>query len=211
MKVKVCGMREGNNVREVATLLPDFMGFIFYAPSPRNAIGIKKEIIKNLPEATIPIGVFVNSDKDEIRKIADFFNIQTLQLHGEETPQECKDLKNFGYTVIKAFKLRDNCNCRLDEIVSPYKDCVDLFLFDTDGKSPGGNGKKFNWEILSSYTLNVPYLISGGISPEDADLVVNGLPNNCIGIDINSKFEIEPGLKDTKKLSDFFSKLYSHT
>lgn len=203
LKIKICGMKYPDNIQDVAAIAPDFMGFIFYALSPRNAIGISPEILKKLPSNIIPVAVFVDEQTDMIVKTTRPLGITTIQLHGCESPEFCRSLLSRGYRVIKAFKIPSDPTEDFFEFLTPYVSCVDLFLFDSAGTNPGGNGIKFNWEILESYNLPIPFLLSGGIGPEDFDLFHRNIHPMCIGLDINSKFESAPGQKDITKLSEF--------
>lgn len=207
MIIKICGLREEENIKEISLLKPDYMGFIFYPKSPRNAYHILPETVKRLPSQIKRTGVFVNSTFEEIMRIADKYNLHTVQLHGEESTELCGNLKNQGLEVIKAFKIKSSDSNILMSNLLPYKDYVDLFLFDTAGAAPGGNGNKFDWEILSNYNLTKPYLLSGGIGPEDSKTLKRGLPPQCLGIDVNSKFEISPGYKNISKLKLFLDSL----
>lgn len=206
--IKVCGMRESQNIRDVISLRPDYIGFIFYAPSKRNAIGIEKEIFNEIPEYTIPVGVFVDSSIEEISNVTSFYGIRTVQLHGKETPEMCMELKKRDYKIIKAFPISSEQDDIFDQM-RDYVGGVDLLLFDTAGKMHGGNGIKFDWSILRNYPLEIPYILSGGISMEDLYILKQSLPHRCIGIDVNSRFEIEPGLKDVHLLENFIKEYKS--
>lgn len=207
MIIKICGLREEENIKEISLLKPDYMGFIFYPKSPRNAYHMLPETVQRLPSQIKRTGVFVNSTFEEILRIANKYNLHTVQLHGEESTELCGNLKNQGLEVIKAFKIKSSDSNILMSNLLPYKDYVDLFLFDTAGAAPGGNGNKFDWEILSNYNLTKPYLLSGGIGPEDSKALKRGLPPQCLGIDVNSKFEISPGYKNISKLKLFLDSL----
>lgn len=198
LKVKVCGMRETQNISDVALLRPDFMGFIFYSLSKRSAYGIDPDVVRSLPESITPVAVFVDATFDEIKNIIYLYDIDHVQLHGEESPQFCKSLKDEGITVIKAVKVK---TC-LPSDLAKYKNNIDFFLFDTAGKTPGGNGIKFNWRALENYHLDIPYFLSGGIGPEDLNLLTRSRLKGCFAIDVNSKFEDYPGHKNIKALQD---------
>lgn len=196
-------MREAENVRSISYLNPDYMGFIFYAGSPRNSIGIDKEIVKSLSNDVTPVGVFVNSNLKDLFELTEYYDISTLQLHGNESPEYCQELKTNGFQIIKAISIPENACDDIFNDLDKYSGKVDMFLFDTKGKSQGGNGFKFDWEILNSYKGNIPYILSGGIEKDDADYMSKSLPDKCVGVDINSKFEISPGLKDVKLVKLF--------
>lgn len=192
-----------DNVAQIASLKPDFMGFIFYPLSPRNALSTPSSVFLQLPPEITPVAVFVDSLSDEIIEITSSRNISVVQLHGNESPEFCAGLKGKGITVIKAFKIQNDPDTFSFDQLSSYVGNVDYFLFDTAGKNQGGNGIKFDWKILSNYHLTTPFLLSGGIGPDDNDLSVDEIHPQCIGIDINSKFEISPGVKDVDKVSQF--------
>lgn len=208
LKIKVCGMRFEENIKDISHLKPDYMGFIFYAPSSRNAMGLKSQIIKGLPQGIIPVGVFVDSSLEEILETATLYGIKTVQLHGNENPVFCESLKKNGLEIIKAFRIKPGVkDTDILQYIETYVNSVNLFLFDTAGNKAGGNGIKFDWSILKDYKLPVPFFLSGGIGPEDIDTLQKDLPEKCIGIDLNSKFEISPGFKDKEKLSSFINLL----
>lgn len=215
MIIKVCGMREPENIRQVSALGIDWMGFIFYAGSPR-AIGGKPEtgsvfseeedraqtIQGNLPVEKV--GVFVNAEVEEILQTTEKFRLDSIQLHGKETPATCRFLRKTGYKVIKAFQISSEES--LKEI-EPYTDCTDYFLFDTSCKNYGGSGLRFDWSVLESYRGKTPFLLSGGIGPEQVG-EVRKFHHPCLaGIDLNSKFEIYPGKKEINKLAAFIRKI----
>lgn len=215
MIIKVCGMREPENIRQVSALGIDWMGFIFFAGSPR-AVGSNAEtgsvfsqgkdraetIQGNLPVEKV--GVFVNSEVGEILQTAEKFRLDSIQLHGKETPAECRFLRKAGYKVIKAFQISSEES--LKEI-EPYTDCADYFLFDTPCKNYGGSGICFDWSVLESYRGKTPFLLSGGIGPEQAGEVREFHHPRFAGIDLNSKFEIYPGKKEVNTLAAFIRKI----
>lgn len=207
MIVKICGMTQKENIAQVCELFPDFLGLIFYPKSPRNAIGINPEIFKSLPEHIKPVGVFVNADFNGIVEIANRYGIKTVQLHGEEPPEFCEKLKKLGFKVIKAIKVPSSSDENFFKSLECYEGKIDLFLFDTGGAKPGGNGQKFNWDILDNYYLEMPFLLSGGIGPDDLELIKSFHHPQFIGIDLNSRFEISPGIKSFPLLSNFLKDL----
>ena len=200
-------MRDPENITEISLLHPDMMGFIFYPPSPRNAIGISKETIKSIPEDVTPVGVFVNTPMESIVAILRDLGITHVQLHGNESPQDCKMLKKLGFTVIKAFRIPTSADKSIFDKLQLYEDAIDYFLFDTAGFAPGGNGNKFDWEILRVYSSPIPFILSGGISEADASNLQNGLPEKCVGIDLNSRFEDSPVMKNVFKINEFIKQI----
>lgn len=202
--IKVCGIKDGENLNELAPLKPDYVGFIFTAKSPRFAIGLSYTYTTKVPKGIKKVGVFVNAHKDVIEEYANIHRLDAIQLHGDEKPELCKALRRIGLEVIKVFNIPENPQVDFFKKLEDYKDNVDFFLFDTAGENRGGNGSKFDWNILKEYPFDIPYFISGGIGPEDVDSLKKGLPSKCVGIDINSKFEITPGVKDIDKLKHFF-------
>lgn len=198
MKIKVCGLKYEENIQDVAALNPDFMGFIFYEKSPRYAGNIlKPEQISALPQNIVKTGVFVNEDYQSIQHICSDFKLNAVQLHGSEDAMLCEKLRDSGLKVIKAFGLYEKFD--FHKLV-PFVNSCDFFLFDTRTKSYGGSGRKFSWDILKNYEFQIPYFLSGGISIEDLDEVKKIRDNNLYAIDVNSRFELEPGLKDMSAL-----------
>jgi phosphoribosylanthranilate isomerase len=199
IKIKVCGMRDSNNITQVAAMSPDYMGFIFYAPSPRY---VGKEF--SLPDKAAPInrvGVFVNASNDEIVKQSRAIGFDHVQLHGNESVQQALRLKDLGYKVIKVFSVDDDFEFNKTK---QYVPVVDYFLFDTKGKLYGGNAKTFNWKVLSHYDQEVPFFLSGGISPDNVDDISSLQGMNLYALDVNSGVEEAPGLKDLTKLESIF-------
>ena len=207
MMLKICGMREPDNIAQVACLTPMLMGFIFWEGSPRNATDISKEVFDNLPPYVRPVGVFVNASLDEIIDTTTRYGIRVVQLHGEEAPQFCKELRDRGYAVIKAVKVPAGADKFFLSLLEPYRGCVDMLLFDTSGSKPGGNGNKFDWAVLDDYTLGIPYMLSGGIGPDDVETVKAAMKPGLAGIDLNSRFETAPGHKDVTRLANFILQL----
>lgn len=204
--VKICGMREPDNIADVAALTPMLMGFIFYDKSPRYAADLDPEVVRTLPHYVHPVGLFVNEQPARIVLTCERFGIDIVQLHGDESPEFCQGLRNCGLTVFKALNISnaDDLQRTLD-----YADSVDAFVFDTksaDG-ARGGTGRKFDWSVLDGYALDVPYLLSGGIGPDDVDSVIAAMRPQMAGIDINSRFETAPGHKDIAALASFLVKL----
>jgi phosphoribosylanthranilate isomerase len=196
--VKVCGMRDQENIAALARLQPDFIGFIFYEKSTRYAgKSLSVDYVHKLPANVKKIGVFVNEALQTILETAQKYTLQAVQLHGEELPEQCKQLRKQGYMVLKAFAVDDNFNF---QIVEAYEGTCDYYLFDTKGKHYGGNGVTFDWSILNQYQLATPFFLSGGLDLEHKATIKAHRWPQFRGIDLNSRFEISPGLKDIAKL-----------
>jgi phosphoribosylanthranilate isomerase len=202
MKVKVCGMRNVVNIAEVAMLNPDYMGFIFYERSPRYAGELNQVVLDTLSPNTLSVGVFVNAKIECLVEIAEYFRFKTVQLHGNETPEYCAELKT-KYTIIKAFGIKSQEDFSQ---IYDYEEVCDYFLFDAKTESYGGSGKKFNHSLLANYKGTKPFFLSGGITLNDLENIRDNRHELCIGIDVNSGFEISPGVKNIeqiKRLLDF--------
>ncbi len=205
MKIKVCG--NTNNTMEVAALRPDYLGFIFWEPSKRY---YGASTLSEIPENIKKVGVFVDSKQEEIVQKVKLFGLSMVQLHGNEPADFCATLKKGlkNVELIKVFSVDHNFD--FDKIMA-YEEVCDYYLFDTKGKLPGGNGYGFDWGLLAGYPSTKPYFLSGGIGPDEAASLKEflGRPASryCHAIDVNSKFEIEPGLKDIEKLRTFKSDL----
>ena len=206
LKFKVCGMKFAVNIAAVAGLQPDYLGFIFYDKSPRYISDVSAELIKYIPSEIKTVGVFVNEDLEIVKKKINLYQLKAVQLHGSEAPEYCAELKtNFNnLEVIKAFGLDQEFDF---SILDPYENEVDFFLFDTKTKAHGGSGKTFDWEILNNYTLDEPYFLSGGIDLEHVDAVLGINDERLYALDINSRFEIEPGVKDVEKIKELVANL----
>jgi phosphoribosylanthranilate isomerase len=203
LKIKICGMREPENILEVSNLKPDLMGFIFYPGSPRYAgETLSPEIVTNLPETIKRVGVFVNADPEKINLIIRKYSLDMVQLHGEETPEICRRLSATGIDVIKAFSLKENSDFRS---CNNYIDYTKFFLFDSSTTKYGGSGRKFDWHILEKYDLGHPFFLSGGVAQEDVKDIQKITNSAFYGVDLNSRFEVQPGLKDIEKLKIFIS------
>ena len=200
MKLKICGMKLENNILDVAELQPDYLGFIFHEKSPRYF----NTEMPDLPEGIKKIGVFVNAKLDYILDKIEKYDLQGVQLHGQETPELCEQLQAHNMIVIKVFSIKNQFDFK---VLEPYEDVCNYYLFDTKGKEPGGNGYTFNWNVLKKYNSNKSYFLSGGIGPDELDALLLFLkrPESdlCCTLDLNSKFETASGFKDLKKLKDF--------
>lgn len=199
--IKVCGMTDGDNIREVENLGVDLMGFIFYPKSPRRV----KTLPSYLPSNVKKVGVFVNVSPEEILVQDIRYHFDYVQLHGNESPQVCMKVKDYGLKVIKAFSISEKSD--IDK-VKDYAGICDYFVFDTKTVLVGGSGNTFDWTILDGYKENVPFLLSGGLSLENIDQIKAFSHESLAGYDLNSKFEIEPGIKDISKLKQFIDSIY---
>ena len=200
MIVKVCGMREPGNIREVEALNIDWMGFIFYPKSPRL---VKEQEIAKVTSAK-RVGVFVDASVETMMETATTLALDYLQLHGNESPDDCHTLQKRGYAVIKAISISSAEDV---ERTKEYEGRVDYFLFDTKCNGYGGSGQLFDWDILSAYKGSTPFLLSGGINPGSAEAILRFHHPQFAGIDLNSGFETEPGLKDVERLRSFLTQI----
>ncbi|GGI56941.1 N-(5'-phosphoribosyl)anthranilate isomerase [Winogradskyella haliclonae] len=193
-------MKYQENIEAVATLQPDYLGFIFYDKSSR----FFDSKIPELPKTVKKTGVFVNANLDSVLQIIKIHNLQAVQLHGNESPEYCKTLKYSDVEIIKVFSINDSFDF---SVLKPYEGIVNYFLFDTKGKLPGGNGYTFNWDVLKDYPSTTPYFLSGGIGLNEIENIKtfkkSPASKYCYAIDVNSKFEIEPGLKHIEELEKF--------
>lgn len=232
MKLKVCGMK--HNALEVATLQPDYLGFIFWEPSKRYFEGKLPALSPSIKK----VGVFVDAGITEVKEKVATYHLQAVQLHGKESPEFCADLKAYFLSsskesgekeidhkkvsttlnptlnrtgIIKVFSIKEDFDF---SALEPYEEVCDYYLFDTKGKLPGGNGYTFNWELLKGYPSTKPYFLSGGIGLEEAAKIRTFLKTKeakqCYAFDVNSKFEIEPGLKHIEKLKEFKELITEH-
>ena len=206
-------MRDSENISSLLALKPDFIGFIFYEKS--------KRFVTEFPKVEIPseikkVGVFVNAKPDEVLKKVIDYQLDYVQLHGNETPEYCEHLQqsfpmhigiasaSHNVGIIKAFSIADDFDFGR---TVPYQDCCDYLLFDTKGKDYGGTGLKFNWELIKKYKGNTPYFLSGGIGLKDKNELMSFSrapeANFCVAVDVNSRFETSPGIKNIEKLNEF--------
>jgi phosphoribosylanthranilate isomerase len=200
VKIKVCGMKYPENILEVATLLPDYMGFIFWGKSARYFDGILPE----LPKSVKKVGVFVDESTAVIAEKVVQHDLQAVQLHGKESVAFCQALQKqlaHDVEIIKVFSILDDFDF---SVLLPFEAVCDYFLFDTKGKLPGGNGTTFDWKVLENYPSTKPFFLSGGIGVEELDAVKQILKTNLpvYAIDVNSKFEMAPGLKNIQLLKE---------
>ena len=202
LSLKVCGMK--HNTLEVAQLEPDYLGFIFFEKSKRN---YDQAAIETLPEGIKKVGVFVDASIEFVLDKIQQFQFDVIQLHGSETPEYCKALQtDINVEIWKVFSIKDHFDF---SVLEAYEAVVDKFLFDTKGKEKGGNGYTFDWSVLQDYPSQKPFILSGGIGlgeiPAVNELKKTKLP--LFGIDVNSKFEDKPGLKNIEALKSLFKDL----
>lgn len=200
IRLKVCGLRD--NIEEVIALGPDYAGFIFYNKSPRY-VGEEFEMI-DWDDEVKSVGVFVNESLENVQQLVTEHKLNFVQLHGNETPEFCSKLKHSGIRIIRAFQMDETFDF---DLLENYTSTVDYFLFDTKTSSYGGSGRTFNWNLLKRYKMEKKYFLSGGISLDNFDEVANIDLQKIEAIDVNSKFEVSPGLKNIQELSVLKEKL----
>lgn len=196
MKIKICGMKYAENIADIAALKPDFMGFIFY-PKSKRYVGedFQKSIVENIPEGIKKVGVFVNESFENIVAKCAEYDLDAVQLHGNETPAFCQLLSKLNIVVIKAVLVDE----RIDfAVLSAYEPWCNYFLFDTKTDSYGGSGQTFNWALLEQYKLNTPFFLSGGLGLKNINQALRFQHPMLYGVDVNSKLESEPGRKQVE-------------
>lgn len=208
MRVKVCGIAEEDQLKKLSEAGATFGGLIFYPKSPRYALRhMTTSQIKKVNDVN-KVGVFVNATIDEVLYMVDECRLHMVQLHGDESPRYCEKIADY-ISVVKAFRVSetDNIGWRIQE----YMSVCDMFLFDTEGAGYGGTGKKFNWDKLKNVQVGKPYFLSGGIEPADAaklkEFAAQPEAKALFAVDINSKFETAPGIKDLEKVKAFIQEL----
>jgi phosphoribosylanthranilate isomerase len=208
MRIKVCGMTLSEQVEGLPDMGATFAGFIFYPKSPRY-------VFRHLTSAQIKkintinkVGVFVNASIEEVLLMVDECRLHMVQLHGDESPKYCERIADY-VSVVKAFRVSDNDS--IEWMIRPYMDVCDMFMFDTMGAGYGGTGKKFDWNMLKGSSIGKPFFLSGGIQPEDTNALISfkeePVSKALFAIDINSKFETSPGVKDMNKVQKFIKDL----
>jgi len=198
--IKVCGMRDAQNIREVEALGVDLMGFIFFPKSPRNVDAVPSY----LPSAAARVGVFVNESGPDIIDTARKMGLSHVQLHGSESPQLCTEIRDAGLKVMKAFSIGGPEDlARTGE----YAGCCDMYVFDTKCTTVGGSGRSFDWSLLDAYCGPVPFLLSGGIGPDSVEELLAFEHPFLAGYDLNSRFELSPGLKDVAAIKTFLDRI----
>ena len=210
-------MRDADNIRDISALGVDMIGLIFYPPSPRyvqqfsSGAGIIPDYAPDMGKTPLRVGVFVDDMPQNIVTRVYNYKLDYIQLHGNEPRETLENLRATIDPDIKPkIKIIKPISVSSAEDIKKYKEYVgaaDLFLFDTKCKTVGGSGEQFDWQVLQAYDGDVPFLLSGGIGPDDAERIKNFHHPKCIGIDLNSKFEIEPALKDVEKLKQFLVKV----
>ena len=210
LRVKVCGMTSADQVMALDDMGVEFAGFIFYPNSPRYVLKhMQPADIKRIKGKGInKVGVFVNAPVEEVLKVVDDCGLYLVQLHGDETPKYCEKIADY-VTVVKAFRIREEENVLWK--VKDYRDIADMFLFDTEGVGYGGTGKKFNWEVLKGLHIAKPFFLSGGIGPDDVDTIAafakDMVAKDLFSLDINSKFETVPGIKNMHLINSFIDSI----
>lgn len=200
LQIKICGMRNSENIQEIAALKPDFLGFIFYEKSLRNVTKSLPKIQKNIQK----VGVFVSENFDFIFQKIKKYDLQIAQLHANHSPELCQKIQKLNVKIWKVFSLEDAFDF---ENTKKFEGFCEAFLFDTKGKKKGGNGTQFHWEILKNYKGKTPFFLSGGIGLKDISKIKKINHPKMIGLDVNSKFEKAPALKNTTKLQEFIAQI----
>lgn len=205
MIIKICGITNKSNLLEIISLKPEMMGFIFYPVSARYmADKLHPDDLVEIPKKIKRVGVFVNADEYEINGIFWKYNLDMVQLHGDESPSLCRQLSSMNIPVIKAFQINEYFD--FNDVEGYLKYCR-YFLFDTKTEAYGGSGSKFNWEILNKYKLGHPFILSGGIAAGDEDKIISINNPALIGVDVNSRFESSAGIKNVPLLKTFINNL----
>lgn len=205
MIIKVCGMRDPDNIREVAKAGLNWMGMIFYPKSPRFVD--TSEAARSITKGIKRVGVFVNAMPQTIITMVEACDLDIVQLHGDESPILVRNLRSSIDRELKFMKVISVMEPSDLDKCKGYEDCADYFLFDTKCKERGGSGRQFDWSVIDGYDGSLPFIISGGIGPEDAERVLNFHHPKLMGIDLNSRFETAPGIKDAEALSRFIKQL----
>lgn len=206
MKIKVCGMKIHTNIEALGQLPIDFMGLIFYSKSPRYINDLNPDSLNILSSSISKVGVFVNEDIDTLIEQVKTYKLNFVQLHGNESADYCKEVKTRqnDLHIIKAFNVADATDFEKTE---DYKSVCDYFLFDTKTPQYGGSGQKFDWNILDAYKGKTPFFLSGGITVDDVQAIKKIKHPSLYALDLNSKFEIEPGIKNIELIQQFIKTL----
>jgi len=209
VRIKVCGITLPSQLEAFDEIGVDLAGFIFYPKSPRYVVNkIPADYLRKFRGRIAKVGVFVNMPYEELMRTVEDYRLDMVQLHGDEIPRYCEQVSNY-ITVVKAFRLSENDP--IEWMAKPYEEACDMYMFDTLGAGYGGTGKKFDWNVLKNATINKLFFLSGGIEPGDEEKLKKfgkeEIAKRIFGIDINSKFEISPGVKDINKVKEFVEKL----
>jgi phosphoribosylanthranilate isomerase len=201
--IKVCGMKDPDNIRQLLALKPDYIGFILY-PASKRFLGDDFQLNIEIPLSVKKVGVFVNAPVDEVVRWVKRLKLDYVQLHGDESVEYCRDIFERNISLIKAFGVDDAFSFHSLQEFAPF---CSYFLFDTKTTQRGGSGEHFDWSVLQQYNLPKPFFLSGGIGPEDAMSIkeISGLPFHAV--DINSRFEDAPAMKNIPLLKNFFTEL----
>jgi phosphoribosylanthranilate isomerase len=206
MKIKICGMQSPQNLEQVCALEPDFVGYIFYPGSKRFVGENPDPALFHIPGPGIrKVGVFVNETISFVKRAYDSMQLHLVQLHGEESPDYCRRLSRDGIPVVKALAVE-----RDEAELEAYREQVSFILFDTPDQGYGGTGRKFDWHLLKKIPSSIPFLLGGGIGPGDAEAVLGLDQPGLLGVDLNSRFELSPGIKDVEMLKKFMLKIRKH-
>jgi phosphoribosylanthranilate isomerase len=211
MRIKVCGMTKPEQVEQLDEMGVEFAGFIFYPRSPRYVYkSMPANEIRKIKGKINKVGVFVNAEVDEVLRAVDQCGLYLVQLHGDESPKFCEKIADY-ISVIKVFRISEADN--IEWKIREYYDVADMFMFDTEGAGYGGTGKRFNWELLKGLNIRKPFFLSGGIGPDDVENI-NAFKNDVVAkdlfaLDVNSKFEITPGIKDMNMVKQFVERVKS--
>ena len=203
MKVKICGMRDTDNIREVVACAPDFMGFIFY-PGSLRFVGAGFQIPDGFPDSIERVGVFVRESTANIVALAARHDLDFIQLHGGESVEQCIELKRLGLNIIKVFSVGEDFDF---DVLKEFVHVADYFLFDTKSNTYGGSGKTFDWSLLNQYTEDKPFFLSGGLTPLNFEAALQFKNKNLVALDFNSGLEIKPGLKNSTLVKSITMKL----
>jgi phosphoribosylanthranilate isomerase len=205
IKIKVCGLRDHSNICELLKLHPDFIGFIIY-PGSKRYVGDNYMLEAEIPVTIKKVGVFVNALIKDVINWKVRLNLDFVQLHGTEPHEYCDEIHSMGLKIIKAFGISSDFDFNSLKEYIPY---CDYFLFDTKTSFHGGSGQKFNWEVLNNFLFDKPFFLSGGIKPEDTDIISRSNNRNLFAVDINSGFESAPAVKDIYLINKFIHSIRS--
>jgi phosphoribosylanthranilate isomerase len=205
IKIKICGITDPCNGQEIAKAKPDFMGFIFSSESPRYVGSLPEmTLFDKIPADIKKVGVFLNEENHKILDLSNRAGLEMVQLHGNESPSSCRELRSSGLIIIKAFGIDRDFRF---ESLDLYLPVCDYFLFDTKSEKAGGSGRKFSWEKLREYTLDKPFFLSGGIGPGDNETIKSIENRGFFAVDVNSRFESATGIKDVDLVKTFIKEI----